>query len=440
MSIKPQRLLLLLCCLCLLLLTPATCHAGPIYGKKDRPPLPFERTTKLFTPDPYSSMPEGRSGKTYGIAVIPPITGTSDGGEKAIAELVGHIPAVSMVISLPKSDPLYLFKFLKYMKSTGRRVDFLLIAGHGLQTITQSDTQVFGIKLGSDKSQWLVPVALDLQAMNKELGELSTSESDPAKLKSLCDSLDLIYEGSSALAPGAQLVLHSCYAGHDDQTEMMRTFATAFLGVNGGSAIGPKYAIQSSVLGNVNPQGALSNLSEIIKERALQVGKSLKARRYIKPGDAFIDTQFFTELAIPAGQIKVPACCGKDKEAWRKFIGLWLAPSGNRIRVSSSGGNELKGIIETVAPGSIFSINAGDVSFLKAYPKTSNTIVTNNSYCYGKKKDNIAPFTTGYMELTISSDGKKISGKTTVNRYYDGSTTWDAGTVERSVDWTRIGN
>lgn len=39
-----------------------------------------------------------------------------------------------------------------------------------------------------------------------------------------------------------------------------------------------------------------------------------------------------------------------------------------------------------------------------------------------------------------ASDGKNVSGKSTAARYYDGSTTWDAGTLEYSGNWTRIGN
>ncbi|MBX9569641.1 MAG: hypothetical protein K2X77_12135 [Candidatus Obscuribacterales bacterium] len=421
-----------------LFLTPASNAGPPVYGSKNRPSPEFERTTRLFTPDPYSSMPAGRSGKTVGIAIIPKLSERSDGAEKAIGELVGHIPAVSMVITLPPNDPLYLFKFLKYLKSTGRKVDFIMIAGHGLQTVEQRDSEVFGIKLGFDKSQYLTPAALDVVALEKEIGALSESGADPEKLKQLCKTQDIIYEGSSALLPGAQLVLHSCYAGNSDQTAMMRAFSTAFLGVNGGTAVGPKYAIQSEVLSNKDPQGVLDYIGATIKDRSLQIGKSFKSRRYIRPGDAFIDTQFYTELSVPANKIKVPACCGQDKEIWRKIVGLWRTDSGAHVRVSCSSSNELSAVFVSVPPNA--NMSPGDISFRRGVARSSNTVHTDNGYCYAKKKDNIPPNPGCQMDMTVSNDGKTVTGRKTLYQYYDGATTWDAGTYETSLSWTRIGD
>lgn len=423
-----------------LLFATAPSHALPISGKKTSPPSPeFDRATRLFHPDAYANIPEGRSGKTIGLAIIPRLHAKSDGGEKSIAELIGHIPAISMAITMPPNDPLYLSKFLKYLKSTGRKVDFLFIAGHGLQKIENDD--VVAINLGSDESQRLTPAVLNVVALENEINKLEASGADPAKKKELCDKVDLIYEGAAALAPGAQLILHSCYAGHSDQTEMMKTFATAFLGVNGGSAIGPKYATRSEMLGtNSDPKGVVQTLSATITTRALQIGKIMRAKRYVRPGDAYLETQFYTELSVPANQIKVPTCCGQDKEAWRKLVGLWRSSNGRLIRVSCSASNELSGVIEKVPADCNYAIAPGAPSFKKGFAKSSNTVRTDNAYCYSKKADNLTPHTSCPMELTISADGQKVSGKHTVYQYYDGSKTWDAGTVEIPIDWTRIGN
>jgi hypothetical protein len=418
-------------------------HALPISGKKTSPPTAtpspeFDRATRLFHPDAYANIPEGRSGKTIGLAIIPRLHAKSDGGEKSIAELIGHIPAISMAITMPPNDPLYLSKFLKYLKSTGRKVDFLFIAGHGLQKIENDD--VVAINLGSDESQRLTPAVLNVVALENEIAKLETSGADPAKKKELCDKVDLIYEGASALVPGAQLILHSCYAGHSDQTEMMKTFATAFLGVNGGSAIGPKYATRSEMLGtNSDPKGVVETLSATITTRALQIGKIMRAKRYVRPGDAYLETQFYTELSVPANKIKVPTCCGQDKEAWRKLVGLWRTGAGSEIRISCSASNELSGVIEKVPTDCKFAITPGAISFKKGFAKSSNTVQTDSAYCYPKKADKITPV-TGPMKLTISVDGQKISGKQTLYQYYDGSKTFDAGTVESSINWTRIGN
>lgn len=419
-------------------------HALPVSGKKTLPNAAtktpeFDRATRLFHPDAYANIPEGRSGKTIGLAIIPRLHAKSDGGEKSIAELIGHIPAISMAISMPPNDPLYLSKFLKYLKSTGRKVDFLFIAGHGLQKIENDD--VVAINLGSDESQRLTPAVLDVVSLEKEIAKLEASGEDLARKNELCSKVDLIYEGASALIPGAQLILHSCYAGHSDQTEMMKTFATAFLGVNGGSAIGPKYAIRSEMLGtNSDPNGVAETLSTTISTRALQIGKILRARRFIRPGDAYLETQFYTELSVPANQIKVPTCCGKDKEAWRKLVGLWRSSNGREIRITCSASNVLSGVIERVPPDCNFAIKPGALSFTKGLAKSSNTIQTDNGFCYAKKGDNIAPHASCPMELTISADGQKVSGKQTVYQYYDGSKTFDAGKVEVPINWTRIGN
>jgi hypothetical protein len=140
---------------------------------KGKPSPEFDRTTRLFTPDGYHNLPPGRAGGTIGLAVIPKITAKSDGAERAIAEVVGHIPSINMVISLPPNDPLYLFKFLKHLKESGRKVDVLMIAGHALQKIENDD--VFAIKLGDDQSQWLTPASLNASNLATEIEKLGKS-------------------------------------------------------------------------------------------------------------------------------------------------------------------------------------------------------------------------------------------------------------------------
>ena len=413
-------------------------QALPINGKKDPEFSPFARTLEIFTPNAYSAKPKERAGRTIGLAVIPPINAKADRAERTIAELVGHIPSVNMVISVPPNDPLYLFKFLKHLKTTGRKVDFLMIAGHGLQLITDPDDYVFGIKTGPEESQWTLPKTMDVEAITKEIETLDVPGGDAVKRKALCEKLDLIHDASAAMVPGAQLVLHSCFQGNDTQTKSMKIYGTAFLGVNGGYAVGPNYVIESGVVGNIDPKGFFETAKETIMTRSFQAMRILREKRWLNPGDAFIKTQFYTGLHVPANQIKVPTCC-VTPDAEKKFVGLWLTAKGAKIRVSSTGQNKLTGKFEYVVPDSPFVNKAGDYSFNSGTVK-GNSMHSDTGYCYPKKGDKITPYSACRFDITISDDGKTISGSQTVYQYYDGSTTFDAGSTESPISWTRIAN
>ncbi len=412
--------------------------AGPIYGMKGKPSPEFDRTTRLFTPDGYHNLPAGRAGGTIGLAVIPKITANSDGAERAIAEVVGHIPSINMVISLPPDDPLYLFKFLKHLKESGRKVDVLMIAGHALQKIENDD--VFAIKLGDDQSQWLTPASLNAANLAAEIEKLGKSGETPEKRKQLCQKLQLIHDGSAAMVPGAQLILHSCYLGHEDQARMLDTFASAFLGVNGGTAVGPKYAIASAVLAKEEPSGFWATVGETMVTRSKQICRSIKDRTYIKPGDAFINTQFFTETSIAKGRLKLPCVCQEDAASWQKMPGLWLTNTGTTVRITCSSNSELTGTIMSVPADSPFQVKPGDKTFQAARPTANNAVHSDNGFCYPKKGDKLTPRANCPVDLTISADGKTITGTRTLLQYYDGSTTWDAGSIVSQMSWKRIGD
>lgn len=396
----------------------------------------FARTTKLFTPNAYAAKPKGRAGNVIGLAVIPPITAKSDGAERCIAELVGHIPKVNMVISLPPNrDPLYLFKFLKHLKVTGRKVDFLMLAGHGVQTIDDPDSTVRGINLGK---QTLIPAPLDVESMTNEINQLEASGADPKKRDELCKKLNLIHDGSAALLPGTQLILHSCYAGNSDQNAMMKTFGTAFLGVNGGKVIGPKYGISSELLGvESDPQGFWATAGRTIVTRSLQIGKILKAKRYVSPGDAFIVSQFYTSMKVPAAANKKLTCC-EEKDTWKKFLGLWRTAAGN-VRVTGTNATDLKGTIVSIVPGCSFEMKAGDLSFKNATVK-GDSLHSNNGYCYCFKDDGVPPADNCRLDVTLSEDGKAVSGSQSALRYHNGAKTWDGGSIDIQINWTKIGD
>jgi hypothetical protein len=273
----------------------------------------LDSTFRMFNPDAYTKIPAGRDGKTIGLAVVPKLTDKSDDAERAIAELVGHIPGINMVITLPKNDPLYLHKFLKHLKASDRSVDLLFICGHALQKI-ENDV-VFGINMGDGIA--MVPASFNPTELEKEIDELTKSGKDAQRKRELCDKLKLIKEGSSALIPGAQFIVHSCYFGSNDAKAAMTSLATAFLGVNGGKAIGPNQPIGSKILGGDNaPDGVVSAIKQTLVTRSVQLVQSIKSKKLLRPGDAFISTNQYWEYAIPAGILRTLANC-EPVQGWK---------------------------------------------------------------------------------------------------------------------------
>jgi len=116
------------------------------------------------------------------------------------------------------------------------------------------------------------------------------------------------------MVPGAQLILHSCYLGSTDGNLLMNTLGTAFLGMNGGSAFGPSHPIGSKVLAGEAPaKGVLSTISQTLVIRSTQIAQSLKSLKYIRPGDAFISSNWYFKTTVPAGKLKMPSHCDPSK-------------------------------------------------------------------------------------------------------------------------------
>lgn len=283
--------------------------AGPLYGV-DPGKNAFQRTMMLLqNPDPYNHIPAGRAGGTIGLAVIPRLTPDSDAAERALGELVGHIPAINMAISLPKDDILYLFKFLKHLKATGRKVDVLLIGGHSIIT-NENDPDPMAINLKA--SGYLDTTVINVPLLQRRI-EMLTAEKRTEKAKEACERLKLIKDGSSTLVPGAQLLLHSCYLGAEKAENLTQVVSTALLGVNGGTAYGPNAVIGHTLLSvqkpEDDPQTYADQITQSLKQRSIQLCQSLKSGRIISPGEAFINTNSFHKTTVRGGLIKLPCQC-----------------------------------------------------------------------------------------------------------------------------------
>ncbi|MBP9090111.1 hypothetical protein KBI23_03720 [bacterium] len=309
MTIKYRHGRLLALALTILIGASNTATAGPLYGV-DPGRNAFQRTMMLLSnPDPYNHIPAGRAGGTIGLAVIPRLTPDSDAAERALGELVGHIPAINMAIILPKDDILYLFKFLKHLKATGRKVDVLLIGGHSIVN-DENDPDPIAINLKA--SGYLDTTVVNVPMLQRRI-EILTAEKRTERAKEACERLKLIKDGSSALVPGAQLLLHSCYLGVEKAENLTQVVSTALLGVNGGTAYGPNAVIGHTLLSVQNPEADpktyADQIGQSLKQRSIQLCQSLKSGRLISPGEAFINTNSFHKTTVRGGLIKLPCQC-----------------------------------------------------------------------------------------------------------------------------------
>ncbi len=313
MLIERTSIKLLTLCLALMLASPRV-EAGPVYGV-DFQKQGFNRVVMMLkNPDPYNHIPAGRAGGTIGLAVLPRLTPDSDDEEKALGGLVGHIPSIDMAITLPNNDIMYLFKFLKHLKDTGRKVDVLLIGGHCLVNDPDNPDPI-GINLKA--SGVIDTVNINVGLLQRRIENLAAEGKNPKQLQTLCEQLKLMREGSSALVPGAQLLLHSCYLGSEKGENLTKILGTSFLGVNGGTAYGPEKVIAHTLLSTRDPKDEPKTFIQMVKagiyERSIQVGQSFKSKKWLTPGDAFVNTNAFSYTKIPKGSFQIPCQCDQQQ-------------------------------------------------------------------------------------------------------------------------------
>lgn len=151
---------------------------------------------------------------------------------------------------------------------------------------------------------------------------LAIGKNDIKKAKELCDRMTLVKEASQALAPGAKVLVHSCYTGDASQTVplFLQSLGEALLGKNGGTIIAPKKPIGSKVLAEDDPKGFWNTVWQTAVVRSTQIGQSIKSASYKQPGDAFVSTNTFSQIEIPKQDFLVPAICKclpeKPKKWW----------------------------------------------------------------------------------------------------------------------------
>ncbi len=314
--LKLRKTAVLLLCLSLFLGQIEAAIAGPVYGV-DFQKQAFQRTLQLMsTPDPYTRIPAGRAGGTIGLAVLPRLTADADDAEKALGVLAGHIPAINMVITLPNNDIMYLFKFLKHLKASGKRVDVLLIGGHALASDPDNPVP---LAINLKASGVIDTVNINVGLLQRRIEQLSAEGKNPQKVKEICEQLKLIRDASSALVPGAQLLLHSCYMGSKGGENLTKIIGTSVLGVNGGVVYGPEKEVGHTVLSlqdaKDDPKTFTDKVKALLHQRSIQLCQSLKSKTWISPGEAFINSNQFYATKVPSGLIQIPCQCDGVEKA-----------------------------------------------------------------------------------------------------------------------------
>lgn len=310
-------------------------------GQWDQGEASLQRLEGRMPPNYYFA-PHGRTGKTVGVAFIPlGADKTKDSAVRGIPLLVNEMPAIDYVVPHPAKEPFYIFKFLQRLRQQGKQVDVLMVAGHqeindwnGLQGV--HGIVLSGSNFMNDKGQ-----VFDVNEAIKRINE-ANARGDLKSAKGDCEALQLIADGRKALAPGAEIIYHSCYGGHPLGRDRLRAIGKLLLG-NGGSIVGPEQPIGTWIM----PDGSLS----------AQLIQSLHQGRFVYPGDAVVGTDSehsrltFARLQIPAQNLPaIPACCNQQKPVpGDNIVGLWERTDGHQVRFAGQG-DKISGTIVRLTP------------------------------------------------------------------------------------------
>lgn len=308
---------------------------------------------KLRTPPAYYQTGSGGA-NAVGLAVIPTLHGGSDSAEAAVEPLTGHIPGITMSIKVPANNPEYMFKFINHLKSQGKVVNLLMLGGHAQQPtyIDGREEQVNGISFGENRV--LRPTAFDPNEAEKAI-KAALARNDMKEARRLCENFKMMQSAAKAMAPGAEIILHSCYTGSSLGKNFSLAFAKALLAEKGGTLYAP-YGEIGSVITAQKPGFIAGN-----QARAQQIVQLVRNFNYIQPGDAVVSNAVFASLVIPAGNRPpaLPASCAcleKPAVWWSCDGAVTLGDGGWRdkydVMHGSLGGSSIDFTFETPSDGS----------------------------------------------------------------------------------------
>ncbi len=192
------------------------------------------------TPQPPLKADDGK----FGIGMVPKMDGgyffwdattNADNIERMLYRTVGDIPEVDRLYVINDSE--HLLQTLVKLKKAGRKVDYLVLAGHGSR-----DTP--GLKWGKDD---MTPEELDLEWNRVQLRvaeglvkDPSKSTMTPAEIRQrrneLAARVILLESAGDTFAPNATVLLINCSAAATEKGQQyVKAMGQSFLGKNGGS-------------------------------------------------------------------------------------------------------------------------------------------------------------------------------------------------------------
>lgn len=350
----------------------------------------------------------------FGVALVPKMTG-GDTTESQLFEIVGQMPEIDRVYAI--NDGNHMLRTLAALKTNGQIPNHMVICGHGSRATP-------GIKWAADD---MIPEEVDLAWNEQQLHAADRAIKNPhlttikpatlqQKRQEFSEHVSLLKQAHGLMAENGVVLLINCSAAATPKgRKFVQDLGELLLGENGGTIIASRSDI------NINLR------SSVLQRRWTQ----------ILNGEMFEHPEYLVQADWEAFPIAGKKTAGT---AWKNMVGLWLTDSGLKVRITCSpSNNELTGVIESVPADNKYSSAPGSFSFKHGVVKTSNSIHSDKGYCYPKRTDKLAPADNCPMDLVISADGNKITGRKSLAQYYDGSTTWDAGVIERPVSWTRIG-
>lgn len=176
-----------------------------------------------------------------GVGMVPYLNGGDD-AEQGMHNVVGQFPQVKMMFN--PETPGDMFATLKKLKKAGKKVDFLVIAGHGSKATP-------GVTLaGGD----VTPGDVDLPGMRAKRAIAERAVNDPAtkdkagakkSLAAINQQIDDLEAVAEVMAPGATVVLINCSpAATDAGQAFVKNLGEVLIGKNGGVVVASKSDVQ----------------------------------------------------------------------------------------------------------------------------------------------------------------------------------------------------
>lgn len=209
---------------------------------------PAAQSIAQSTPQP---PPKANDGK-FGVGMVPYMDGgyyfwnsttKADNTERMLYRIMGDMPEIDRMYVVNDSE--HMLQMLVKLKKAGRKLDYLVLAGHGSRNTP-------GIKWGKDD---MVPEEVDLD-WNKEqlrrakdiLKDPSKTNMKPADLRKQRDELaarvNLLESIGGVLAPKATVLLINCSAAATARGEhFVKAFGQVLLGKSGGTIIASRQDI-----------------------------------------------------------------------------------------------------------------------------------------------------------------------------------------------------